>query len=64
MKWEFLEELDDHIGTNGNGSIRKRIFNTLKKLIALRKSHPAFAGVDMELIPLTNPHVLGFNPRT
>lgn len=60
MKWEFLEHLDDNIGTNGHGSIRKRIFVTLQKLIALRQTHPAFAGVDMELIPLDNPHVLGF----
>ncbi|MGE0376804.1 MAG: alpha-amylase family glycosyl hydrolase [Planctomycetaceae bacterium] len=58
MKWEYLEELDDRIG--GSGSIRKRIFSTLKKLIALRKSQPAFASVAMQLMMLDNPHVLGF----
>eukprot|EP00913_Durusdinium_trenchii_P010937 g10266.t1 len=60
MKWEFLEELDDRIGSNNNGSIRLRIFQQLKQLIALRKAHSAFAGVDMDLMPADNPHVLGF----
>ncbi|MCA9111610.1 MAG: alpha-glucosidase C-terminal domain-containing protein, partial [Planctomycetaceae bacterium] len=63
MKWEYLETLDDTIKTDGDGSIRKRIFNSLKTLISLRKSHPAFAGVDMQLIPVDNPHVLGFSRK-
>lgn len=60
MRWEFLEELDDSIQNGQSGSIRKRIFTTLKRLIALRKSLPALAGVDMQLVTLDNPHVLGF----
>tara|TARA_R110002111_G_scaffold262613_1_gene339521 strand:+ start:131457 stop:133424 length:1968 start_codon:yes stop_codon:yes gene_type:complete len=59
MRWEFLEELDDHIGP-GNGSIRKQIFRSTQKLIALRKSLPALAGQDMELIATSNEHVLGY----
>lgn len=59
MKWEYLEELDDHINS-GNGSIRKRIFRSTQKLIALRKSLPALAGQDMELITTANEHVLGY----
>ncbi len=63
MKWEYLETLNDTIGTDGHGSIRKRIFTTLKTLINIRKSHPAFAGVDMQLISLDNTHVLGFTRK-
>ncbi len=59
MKWEYLEELDDHI-ESGNGSIRKRVFTSTKKLIALRKSLPALAGQTMELITTSNEHVLGY----
>jgi amylosucrase len=59
MKWEYLEELDDHIGS-GNGSIRQRIFRSIQKLISLRKSSPALAGQDMELMATANEHVLGY----
>jgi len=59
MKWEFLEELEDK-SDPGGGSIRKRIFEQMQKLIALRKSLPALAGQDMELIGLANEHVLGY----
>lgn len=59
MKWEFLQELDDHYGGNG-GSLRTRIFTSTQRMIALRKNSPALAGQSMELIPLENPHVLGF----
>lgn len=59
MQWEYLDELGDHIDS-GNGSIRGRIFKSTQKLIALRKTLPAFAGQKMELIGLTNPHVLGY----
>lgn len=59
MKWEYLEHLGERMD-DGSGSIRNRIFRTLKQLIALRKSQPAFAGVEMHLIALDNPHVLGF----
>lgn len=59
MKWEFLTELDDRIASNG-GSLRKRVFVSLQKLIAARKSLPAFAGQQMNLVPTINPHVLCF----
>ena len=59
MQWEYLEELDDHIDS-GNGSIRSRIFKSTQKLIALRKSIPAFAGQNMELVNTSHPHLLGY----
>lgn len=59
MKWEFLEELDDHRNA-GNGSIRTHIYCTTQKLIALRKSLPALAGQEMDLIATANDHVLGY----
>ena len=59
MKWEFLEELNDHIDS-GNGSIRGRIFKSTQRLIELRKSLPALAGQSMELITTGNEHVLGY----
>ena len=59
MKWDYLEELDDHIET-GNGSIRKRIFRSMQRMIALRKKSPALAGQSMELIAISNEHVLGY----
>jgi amylosucrase len=59
MKWEFLEELDDHRNA-GNGSIRTHIYCTTQKLIALRKSLPALAGQEMDLIATANEHVLGY----
>ena len=59
MNWEYLNELDDHIET-GNGSIRTRIFRSIQKLISLRKTLPALAGQEMELIATSNEHVLGY----
>ena len=59
MKWEFLEELDDKIDSGG-GSIQRRIFKSLQHLIEVRKSQPALAGQQMELIKTGNPHLLGF----
>lgn len=59
MKWEYLEELDDHI-ENGVGSIRTRFFRSLQQMIALRKQLPAFAGQDMKLMSTGNEHVLGY----
>ncbi len=59
MRWEFLSELDDNIAT-GEGSIRKRVFRSLQRMIAVRKSLPALAGQNMELVTTNNPHVLGF----
>lgn len=59
MNWEYLDELDDHIET-GNGSIRTRVFRSIQKLISLRKTLPALAGQEMELIATSNEHVLGY----
>lgn len=59
MKWEFLDDLDERITSSG-GSIRKRIFRSLQKMIALRKSIPAFYGAQMDLFDPHNEHVLGF----
>jgi len=59
MRWEYLEELDDKLGA-GNGSIRQRIFRSVQKLIQVRKSLPALAGQNMELIATDNEHVLGY----
>lgn len=59
MRWEFLTELDDSIET-GEGSIRKQVFRTLQKMIAVRKSSSALAGQSMDLVKTNNPHLLGF----
>jgi len=59
MHWHYLTELDDHIET-GNGSIRNRIFKATQKMIALRKTIPALAGQEMELLRTANAHVLGY----
>lgn len=60
MKWEFLEHLDEEMDRGGEASIRVRIYRSLQKLITLRKSHAAFRGVDMDLVDVKNPHILGF----
>ncbi len=54
MRWEFLEELQV------DGSIRRRIFTSLKKLFALRKSLPALAGLSMDVVNSGSPHVLAY----
>ncbi|GAA4450715.1 amylosucrase [Novipirellula rosea] len=59
MQWEFLHELNDTIAS-GSGSIRKRIFRSLQKLIATRKALPALAGQQMELVATGNVHLLSF----
>ncbi len=59
MQWEFLQELDDSIASGG-GSIRRRIFRSLQKMIAVRKSLPALAGQEMELVQTSNQHLLSF----
>ncbi len=59
MKWEFLDELDDHIAS-GNGSIRARVFKATQRLISLRKDSPALAGQSMDLISTANSHILGY----
>jgi len=43
MKWEYLEELDDHI-ISGNGSIRNRIFRSTTKPDCLAKIAASASG--------------------
>ena len=59
MKWEFLQELDDNASGNGQ-SMRKRIFRSLQKLIAVRKSLTALGGQAMDLVATGNPHLLSY----
>lgn len=59
MQWEFLTALEE-MTESGIGSIRRRIFRSLQRLIAARKSHPALAGQKMELVATGNSHLLCF----
>ena len=59
MRWEFLSELDDKI-ESGEGSIRRRVFRSLQRMIAVRKLSPALAGQNMNLVSTNNSHVLSF----
>ncbi len=59
MRWEFLAELDGG-SESQEGSIRKEVFQSLRRMIAVRKSLPPLAGQGMELIATGNSHVLGF----
>ena len=59
MKWEYLQNFHQEV-EDQNGSIRGKIFRSIQKLISLRKNLPSLAGQQMELIPVDNPHVLGF----
>ena len=59
MNWEFLDDLNELILSSG-GSIRKRIFRSLQRMIALRKTMPAFYGAQMDLFDPQNTQVLGF----
>lgn len=54
MRWEFLDDLGDH------PEIRRRLFRSIKQMISLRQASPALYGMDMELIQLPSPHVLGY----
>ena len=40
--------------------MRRRIFRSLQQLISIRKTLPALAGQDMELVEVRNDHVLCF----
>ena len=46
--------MDDPDSPAGN------VFSGLRRLVALRKSHPVFAGQQMEILPLANPHVFAY----
>ena len=63
MQWQYLSELNGQGKSNGAASkmsIRSRIFRMLQQRIALRKTLPALAGQDLELIDVSNPHLLAF----
>jgi len=45
---------------NDPTSIEGQIYQGLQKLIALRKTHDAFSGGELEIIPTGNEHILGF----
>lgn len=59
MKWEYLKTLEGH-GDVQHGEIRKRIFESIRRLIDLRKQQPAFAFQDLKLIVTENPHTLAY----
>ena len=59
MRWEFLAELDGG-SESQEGSIRKEVFQSLRRMIAVRKSLPPLAGQSMDLIATGNSNVLGF----
>jgi amylosucrase len=59
MPWKYLQSLEEHPGGE-KGPIETKLFRSIQRLIALRKSLPALAGQKMELFPTDNPHVLGF----
>lgn len=54
MNWQWLEE------TQTEPAVRNRIFESIRKLILLRKEESALAGMRMELIPTECPQVLGY----
>ena len=52
--WEKYEK------RNNPASVEGRVFQGMKRLIALRKEHNVFGGNQMEVIQTGNEHVLGF----
>ncbi len=61
MRWEYLQELDESM--SHDDSLRRRVFRSLQKMIQLRKTNPALAGQDMELIHPRNSHLFAFVRR-
>ncbi len=59
MKWEYLQNFKQNVDEQ-NGSIRGKIFQSIQRLISLRKNLPSLSGQQMDLVPVDNPHVLGF----
>ncbi|HET9907351.1 MAG TPA: amylosucrase [Anaerolineales bacterium] len=57
-------DLDLYEKRSDPNTIQGRVFQGLLKLIKLRKANPAFAGGDLEMVPTSNDHVLGFIRRT
>ncbi|RCS54302.1 DUF3459 domain-containing protein [Bremerella cremea] len=59
MKWEYLQNFKQNVDEQ-NGSIRGKIFKSIQRLISLRQKLPSLSGQQMDLVPIDNPHVLGF----
>jgi amylosucrase len=57
MDWQRAERRHDP------ATIEGRIFGELRRLIGLRKQHPAFAGAETEVINIGNDHVFAFVRR-
>jgi len=56
LNWEKIEKRKEA------GTVEYRLFNTLKKLIAIRKEVPAFADKNnREILDTNNPHLLAFS---
>ncbi|QDT65484.1 alpha-amylase family glycosyl hydrolase [Calycomorphotria hydatis] len=61
MNWEFLDILNSDVALKEtHQAIRRELFLCLKQLIAIRKSTSAFAGLEMSLIRVDNPHILAY----
>jgi amylosucrase len=54
MRWEWLDE------TLADATVGRRIFQSIKQLIALRKAEPALAGLKMQVFPTNSRSVLGY----
>jgi amylosucrase len=53
MRWEYLENQHEY-------AINHRIFESVRKLIQVRKKLPALSGLGMDLIDAPCPHILAF----
>ncbi|XZE18110.1 alpha-amylase family glycosyl hydrolase [Pirellulaceae bacterium SH449] len=54
MRWDWLEQ------SEAAHPYRNRIYQSIRKLILLRRSQPALAGQDLELFPTDTGSVLGY----
>lgn len=54
MNWDWLDDAQQE------SMVRNRIFESIRRLISLRKGEPSLAGMQMELIPTDCPQVLGY----
>ena len=55
--WELYARRTDQT------TIQGQVYQGLRRLIQLRKTHPVFSGGSLEVIPTNNDHVLGFVRR-
>ncbi len=54
MRWEFRDDLSEQ------NEIRRRLFKSIRHMVAMRKATPALYGADMRLIQIASPHVLAY----